>query len=197
MPRIEVAGTAGFCFGVKRAIGIASETAGRYGRAYTLGPLIHNDDVIRELEGKGVFVTEEIDAAHSPIIIRSHGVPRKVYDELAEKKLTVVDATCPFVEKIHRIVSEESARGADILIIGDRNHPEVIGILGFADRGMAVNNEEELRILLKTHKSFGKNALVCVAQTTFDLCKWEEIKKIVRKHYTNVKFFDTICKATV
>lgn len=197
MSRIEIAKTAGFCFGVKRAIKISTEAAAQYGRAYTLGPLIHNGDVIRELEERDIFAVETVDPEHTPVIIRSHGVPRSVYDELAEKGLTVIDATCPFVEKIHRIAAEESARGADVLIVGDRNHPEVVGILGFAKRGAAVNNEEELLELLKTQKLFGQNALICVAQTTFDLCKWEELKKIIKKYYTNVKFFDTICKATV
>ncbi len=197
MSKITIAKTAGFCFGVTRAIKIACETAEKHGKAYTYGPLIHNNDVIAELNGKGVSVTESLDAQFSPVVIRSHGVPKSVYDELAEKQIEYVDATCPFVAKIHQIVHNESQNGADVLIAGDRNHPEVIGILGHADgSAYAVNSVSEFQELLKTQNSFGENALILVAQTTFDMGKWAELKKIVKKHYTKVKIFDTICLAT-
>ena len=196
MSEINVAKTAGFCFGVTRAIKLAGETAKRFGRAYTFGPLIHNNDVIAELEKEGVYVTEEISADKTPLIIRSHGVGKSVYDRLAVENMDYVDATCPFVEKIHRIVAEESA-AADVLIAGDRNHPEVIGIFGHAQgRAETVNSADELYELLKTQKTFGENALIAVAQTTFDMVKWAELKKIIKKHYTKAKFFDTICSAT-
>lgn len=194
MSEITVAKTAGFCFGVTRAMKLAGETAKRFGRAYTFGPLIHNNDVIAELEKEGVYVTEEISSDKTPLIIRSHGVGKSVYDRLTAENIDYVDATCPFVEKIHRIVSEENA---DILIAGDRSHPEVIGILGHAQgRAEAVNSADELYELLKTQKSFGENALIVVAQTTFDMVKWAELKKIIKKHYTKAKIFDTICSAT-
>ena len=197
MSKITIAKTAGFCFGVTRAIKIACETAEKHGKAYTYGPLIHNNDVIAELNGKGVSVTESLDAQFSPVVIRSHGVPKSVYDELTEKQIEYVDATCPFVAKIHQIVHNESQNGADVLIAGDRNHPEVIGILGHADgSAYAVNSVSEFQELLKTQNSFGENALILVAQTTFDMGKWAELKKIVKKHYTKVKIFDTICLAT-
>lgn len=197
MNEITVARTAGFCFGVTRAIKLAGETAERFGRAYTFGSLIHNNNVIAELENEGVLVTEDISAEKSPLIIRSHGVGRSVYERLAAENITYVDATCPFVEKIHEIVTGESADGADVLIVGDKTHPEVIGILGHAyGRAEAVNSAEELYELLKTQKSFGENALIVVAQTTFDMVKWAELKKIIKKHYTKVKIFDTICSAT-
>ena len=194
MSEINVAKTAGFCFGVTRAIKLAGETAKRFGRAYTFGPLIHNNDVIAELEKEGVYVTEEISADKTPLIIRSHGVGKSVYDRLAAENIDYVDATCPFVEKIHRIVSEENA---DILIAGDRSHPEVIGILGHTQgRAEVINSADELYELLKTQKSFGENALIVAAQTTFDMVKWAELKKIIKKHYTKAKIFDTICSAT-
>ena len=123
MSKITIAKTAGFCFGVTRAIKIACETAEKHGKAYTYGPLIHNNDVIAELNGKGVSVTESLDAQFSPVVIRSHGVPKSLYDELTEKQIEYVDATCPFVAKIHQIVHNESQNGADVLIAGDRNHP--------------------------------------------------------------------------
>lgn len=197
MSSIVTAKTAGFCFGVTRAIELAEKTAQKSGRAYTLGPLIHNNDAIKRLESGGVYVTEEICVEKSPLIIRSHGAPRSVYEELAAKGIDFVDATCPFVEKIHRIVAAESAKGADVLIAGDRLHPEVIGILGHSyGRAAAVNSVDELCELVKTEKTFGENALIMVAQTTFDMVKWEEFKKIAKKHYTKVKIFDTICSAT-
>ncbi len=197
MSSIVTAKTAGFCFGVTRAIELAEKTAQKSGRAYTLGPLIHNNDAIKRLESGGVYVTEEICAEKSPLIIRSHGAPRSVYEELAANGIDFVDATCPFVEKIHRIVAAESAKGADVLIAGDRLHPEVIGILGHSHgRAAAVNSVDELCELVKTEKTFGENALIMVAQTTFDMVKWEEFKKIAKKHYTKVKIFDTICSAT-
>ncbi len=194
MSEITVAKTAGFCFGVTRAMKLAGETAKRFGRAYTFGPLIHNNDVIAELEKEGVYVTEEISADKTPLIIRSHGVGKSVYDRLNVENIDYVDATCPFVEKIHRIVSEENA---DILIAGDRSHPEVIGILGHTQgRAEVINSADELYELLKTQKSFGENALIVAAQTTFDMVKWAELKKIIKKHYTKAKIFDTICSAT-
>lgn len=197
MSSIVKAKTAGFCFGVTRAIELAEKAAAENGRAYTLGPLIHNNDAIKRLENVGVYVTEEISEEKSPIIIRSHGAPRSVYEELTAKRIDFVDATCPFVEKIHRIVAEESAKGADVLIAGDRLHPEVVGILGSAyGRAEAVNSVDELYELVKTEKTFGENALIMVSQTTFDMVKWEKIKIIAKKHYTNVKIFDTICSAT-
>lgn len=194
---IKIAKTAGFCFGVTRAIELALQTAEKRGKAYTYGPLIHNNDVIAELKSKGISVTDTLEQQFTPVIIRSHGVPESIYRELAENGLDYIDATCPFVEKIHRIVAEESARGADVIIAGDGNHPEVIGILGHAkNRAIAVNSVEELENLCKTEKSFGENALIAVAQTTFDMGKWAELKKNIKKHYTKVNFFDTICLAT-
>lgn len=197
MSSITIAKTAGFCFGVTRAIELAEKTAAENGKAYTLGPLIHNNDAIERLEKSGIFVTEEISEEKFPLIIRSHGAPRSVYEELTARGIKYVDATCPFVEKIHKIVAEGSAKGADILIAGDRLHPEVAGILGHAyGKARAVNSEDELCELVKTEKFFGENALIMVSQTTFDMVKWEKIKIIAKKHYTKVKIFDTICSAT-
>ncbi|MGN0589398.1 MAG: bifunctional 4-hydroxy-3-methylbut-2-enyl diphosphate reductase/30S ribosomal protein S1 [Ruminiclostridium sp.] len=193
---ITVAESAGFCFGVKRAIRITEEAAEKLGRVFTLGPLIHNNDVILDLERKGVTAVSDCSNAEGTIIVRSHGVPKSVYDEIAKRGLTLIDATCPFVEKIHRIVEENSEDG-DVLIAGDSSHPEVIGIMGFVKgKVRAVNSLNELNALIEKEKSFGENKLIVVAQTTFDLCKWAELQKNIKKHYTNVKIFDTICSAT-
>ncbi len=193
---ITVAESAGFCFGVKRAIRITEEAAEKLGRVFTLGPLIHNNDVILDLERKGVTAVSDCSNAEGTIIVRSHGVPKSVYDQIAKIGLTLIDATCPFVEKIHRIVEENSEDG-DVLIAGDSSHPEVIGIMGFVKgKVRAVNSLDELNALIEKEKSFGENKLIVVAQTTFDLCKWAELQKNIKKHYTNVKIFDTICSAT-
>ena len=193
---ITVAESAGFCFGVKRAIRITEEAAEKLGRVFTLGPLIHNNDVILDLERKGVTAVSDCSNAEGTIIVRSHGVPKSVYDEIAKIGLTLIDATCPFVEKIHRIVEENSEDG-DVLIAGDSSHPEVIGIMGFVKgKVRVVNSLDELNVLIEKEKSFGENKLIVVAQTTFDLCKWAELQKNIKKHYTNVKIFDTICSAT-
>lgn len=197
MSEIKIAKSAGFCFGVRRAIEITEKAAEKYGKAYTYGPLIHNNDVIADLSKKGISVTDTISPEFSPLIIRSHGVPKTVYDELSEKGVEYIDATCPFVEKIHKIVAEESGKGADVIIAGDGNHPEVIGIIGHVStQSAAINSKEDFEKLLSSDNSFGENALIMVSQTTFDMGKWEEIKKIVKKHYTKVKIFDTICLAT-
>lgn len=198
MSEIITAKTAGFCFGVKRAIETAEKAAEEKGTVYTLGPLIHNNDVISGLRGKGIIPVNEPSQAKGCIVIRSHGVGRKTYDEIAGLGLECVDATCPYVAKIHRIADENTADGTDLLIAGDRDHPEVIGIVGFANgRVETVNDCEELDNLIESDKSFGAKSLIVVAQTTFDMCKWTDLQKNIKKHYTNLKIFDTICRATI
>ena len=197
MNEIVVAESAGFCFGVKRAIGISEKAAEKYGTVYTLGQLIHNNDVIGQLREKGIIPVDSPEEAKSCIVIRSHGVGQAVYDRIAELGLKCEDATCPFVEKIHRIVAEHSSDGADVLVVGDRDHPEVIGTMGFAHgEARAVSSAEELEDLAKSDKKFGAKSLIAVVQTTFDMCKWTDLQKIIKKHYTNPKIFDTICRAT-
>ena len=144
MNEIITAKTAGFCFGVKRAIEISEKAAEKYGRAYTLGQLIHNNDVINDLKERGIMPVDRPEDSEGCIIIRSHGVGQAVYDRIAELGLKCEDATCPFVERIHRIVAENTADGSDLLVIGDKDHPEVIGTMGFAGgRAKAVGSIEE------------------------------------------------------
>lgn len=194
---IKVAGTAGFCFGVKRAIEITEKAAAAGNKVCTLGPLIHNNDVIENLAAKGIRAVENVSDADCTIIIRSHGVGKSVYSEITDRGLNYIDATCPFVEKIHRIVDENSSEETDTLILGDRTHPEVVGIMGYVHgRIEVINSKEELETLIKSEKNFGENALIVVVQTTFDMCKWAVLQKIIKKHYTNAKIFDTICRAT-
>lgn len=195
--RIETAKTAGFCFGVERALDITRKLA-QSGAVSTLGPIIHNENVVAELEKSGVFSVDKPADAKGTLVIRSHGVPLGVYDELERLGIPFADATCPFVAKIHRIVAAQSAAGADVLIAGDRNHPEVVGIVGHCHNAAEVVSENaEITDLFNRNKSFGHKSLIFVSQTTFDLFKWTEFCKNVKNHYTNVKIFDTICSATM
>ena len=196
MNKIVVAKTAGFCFGVKRAVSIAEKLA-ESGGGCTLGPIIHNRDVTEKLEKMGVVTVNSPEEAKGTLIIRSHGVGKDVYARLSQLGVDYIDATCPFVEKIHKIVAEHSAKGAEVLIAGDNSHPEVQGIIGHCSTAaVAVNSMEQLQELVNSQKSFGQNALIFVAQTTFDMVKWTEFKNFVKKHYTKVQIFDTICSAT-
>lgn len=197
---ITVAKTAGFCYGVKRAIEFAESVADS-GRGCTLGQLIHNSFVTDELEEKGVRAVnglDEVNAERDTLIIRSHGVEKRIYDELAERGIRYIDATCPNVAKIHRIVEEESAKGANVLIAGDPNHSEIIGIIGHCfTEARVVNSARDIETLVKTEKMFVQNALIFLSQTTAQLAKWIEYKEIVKKYCTNLKIFDTICRATI
>ena len=198
MTQIITAETAGFCFGVKRACEIAEKAASERGTVFTLGQLIHNNDAVEALRKRGVTAVERPEDAKGCIIIRSHGAARSVYDRIAELGLECIDATCPYVERIHKIVDENSRDGSDTLVVGDKDHPEVIGIIGFANGEIrAVNDEKELDELINSDKTFGAKSTNVVVQTTFDMCKWTDLQKKIKKHYTKAKFFDTICRATI
>lgn len=195
---ITVAKTAGFCFGVKRAVNEAEKLA-QSGGGYTLGQLIHNPYVIKALEDKGIYAINDLDDVKEgkTLIIRSHGVGQGVYNELIRRNIPYIDATCPKVAKIHKIVKEESGKGANVLIAGDPSHPEVKGIIGHCrTEARVVNSVENIEDLVKSEKSFVQNSLIFLSQTTGNLSKWIEYKKIVKKHCTNLKIFDTICRAT-
>jgi len=197
--KIITAKTAGMCYGVKRAVDRARELADS---AVIYGELIHNNDVLRELEALGAVKIEKI--ADCPpdktLLIRSHGISPAEYVEIAALGLTFEDMTCPHVSKIHKIVAEKSKEGFGVIIAGDKNHPEVRGIIGHVAESSAchiVNSVEDLEILTKADTDFRHNALILVAQTTFDLAKWREYKEILKKHCTNLQIFDTICSTTI
>jgi len=191
---IILAKSAGFCFGVKRAIDIATDVAKNSSMdIYTLGPLIHNDQVVNNLKEIGVNEINEIFSIpqNSEVIIRTHGVSRKTYDELRNRNIEYIDATCPFVKKIHRIVYEYYNKGYKIIIVGDTEHPEVMGINGWCmDSAIIVNSPEQFSEIPLT------NEVCLVAQTTFSLEMWEKIKKIAKNSCKEVLIFDTICSAT-
>ena len=195
---VIVAKTAGFCFGVKRAVEKVYEQIENGKKPiYTYGPIIHNEEVVRDLSEKGVGVidTKEDLAAlkEGVVVIRSHGVGKEIYDILEGNGVEIVDATCPFVKKIHNIVAEQSAAGRHVIIVGDAKHPEVQGIRGWGDANTKViDSYEEFENLAISPKV----QLCLVAQTTFNYNKFQElVEKISRKSY-DINVLNTICNAT-
>lgn len=197
--RVILAKTAGFCFGVDRAVNMAYELANSGARAATLGQLIHNSLVTDDLAAKGVRIISSPAEAQrgETVIIRAHGVAAEVYDELKGTGAEICDATCPFVKKIHRIVAENSGDDTEVFIAGDPNHPEVIGIKGHCKGEVNIfNSEAELdEIIKKDGKNYDKR-IIAVSQTTFSQKVWKICKEKIKKYYTNAKIFDTICFAT-
>ena len=200
MAEIKTAKTAGFCFGVDRAVKLVYEELEKHsGRVATLGPIIHNRDVVDDMKKKGVRIIESVDEleAGEKAVIRSHGVGKKIYDELVQKGNEFIDATCPFVARIHKIVREKSEEGYFILIAGDKNHPEVQGIVGHCDENCLVfKDESELKDFFeKKYKKLEKK-LAIVAQTTYNILVWGECLKAIPEDKENILVFDTICNAT-
>ncbi len=194
---IKIADKAGFCFGVDRAVKIAYDAANNNEQIiYTYGMLIHNNDVISELKERGVECIEKLENIpnDSTVIIRAHGISKKECLLLENKNIKIIDATCPFVKRIHNIVHEEHENGRQIVIAGDSEHPEVKGINGWCDdSAIIVASDEDCDELLQKNC---QNPISIVAQTTFRKEKIKKIEKILKKHFTNVNFFDTICSAT-
>lgn len=189
--------TAGFCFGVNRAVQLTYDLLARGVRVATLGPLIHNPQCVADLEKKGAVIAGTPDDVPDgcEVVIRSHGVGRGVYDALAARGLTVHDATCPFVAKIHSLARRAGEEGRTLFIAGDRAHPEVQGIVGHTRGSVFVFADlEELRTICTPENT--KNGIFVAAQTTFEVKKWQECVKFLKKVYTNPQIFDTICNAT-
>jgi len=193
---IELARTAGYCTGVKKAVDMAMEAPP--GAYVTLGPIIHNRAVEKELEARGtpsVPTLEDVPAGRG-VIIRSHGVTRAVYEELEARGIPFLDATCPFVRHIHEIARQQSEEGRTVLIVGDPDHPEVQGILGWCERGCVVRDASELDALLEKQPELRTAPLSVVCQTTNLRSIYEDCIEKLKKECTNLKSFDTICGAT-
>ena len=196
---IKLANTAGFCFGVKRAVNTVYEQIETGKKAiYTFGPIIHNEEVVKDLENKGVKVIESEEdikklSNEATVIVRSHGTTKKICDLIESTGATLVDATCPFVKKIHKIAMEKSEEGYHIVIIGNDKHPEVEGIKGWSKTPVTViNTEEEAE---KFSISDDKNVCI-VSQTTFNYKKFHKLVEIIQKKVYNVIIVNTICNAT-
>ena len=193
MKEVILAKSAGFCFGVKRAVDTVYEQTGKK-NVYTFGPIIHN---VKDLEKKGVFVIntmEELDdITEGTVIIRSHGVSSAVYEALQKKGVEIVDATCPFVLKIHNIVKQESANGKQIVIIGNEKHPEVEGIMGWSKTQVHVVDTAEKAQNLQLDP---RREVCIVSQTTFNYNKFKELVEIISEKGYNIIIRNTICNAT-
>lgn len=196
--QIILAKTAGFCFGVDRAVNLVYELVGEGKKVCTLGPIIHNAQLVADLESKGVKIINDISEAPQgyTVVVRTHGVEKNVLDELENKNIEFVNATCPFVTKIHNIVKKQDENTV-VLIAGDKNHPEVLGIKSYCKGPSFVfKDEKELEKIIQDNDIGQKNSVICVAQTTFSLNEQKKCKKIFKKLCTNCKIFDTICNAT-
>lgn len=195
---ITVAKSAGFCFGVQRAVdSVYKELEENSGKIYTFGPIIHNEQVVEDLNKKGIKVIDTVEQLkeikEGTVVIRSHGVAKEIYDILEQQKLKMVDATCPFVKKIHNIVLDESNNGKTIIIIGNDNHPEVEGIKGWVNgEVIVINKEEQIEKL-----SLPEQTKACiVSQTTFNHNKFKYLVEIIRKKGYDITVVNTICNAT-
>lgn len=195
---IKIIEHAGFCFGVSRAVELLEkEVENGISPIYTVGPIIHNPQIIDEMSKKGVQIAESVGEipAGATAVIRAHGIPKEDLAYLKKSGVRYLDATCPFVEKIHRIVEKE--REQIILIGGNPSHPEVIGIKSYAgERVYVFKNAEELEKIAENHPDFSSNYIVVVWQTTFNLNEFEKCSAFLKKTFENLKVYDTICKAT-
>lgn len=196
---VKLAKTAGFCFGVKRAVETVYEQIAENPDVpiYTYGPIIHNDEVIKDMKKKGIHVIQSDDELENLkkgiVIIRSHGVAKCVCDRLEMAGMDCVDATCPFVKKIHKIVARESEQGRHIVIIGNETHPEVEGIMGWANGSVSVVQTAEDAYNLKVPD--GKSVCI-VSQTTFNYNKFKELVEIISETRYDITVLNTICSAT-
>ena len=193
---ITIAKSAGFCFGVQRAVDTVYREAANKS-VFTYGPIIHNDEVVADLEKHGVKVIHDhgdfSSVGSGTVIIRSHGVPKSIYDEIAQAGLSLVDATCPFVKKIHGIVEQESSDGRVVVIIGNDHHPEVEGIKGWCRTApIVIENHEQAREMVLAPGT----GVSIVSQTTFNHNKFQELVEIISEKDYDIKVFNTICNAT-
>ena len=206
---VTVAKTAGFCFGVRRAVDtvyrqLEESCRTESPKLYTLGEIIHNPQVVEELNDLGAVAVEQLpelltleQTEKVPVIIRSHGVPHSVYEAFEENGIPYVDATCPYVRQIQKIVADQP-QDTLVLVAGDAKHPEVKGIIGHCNATFVTfESAEELQKITENSPNLAKMNSVMVAQTTFNTSEWQKCVETAKKLYTKPKIFDTICKATL
>ena len=196
--KVTVAKSAGFCFGVNRAVELVEQAVKEGKQVFTLGPIIHNRHAVKHFEDMGVGVLEAPEDAKpgNTVIIRSHGVTRNVYERLEKQDVEIIDATCPFVKRIHGIVSRACQEGRLPVIIGTKAHPEVEGIAGWCDQCEIFESPEDLAQWAQKPENPSDLPICMVCQTTSTEILWNSCVEIVKKQFTNAKIFDTICKAT-
>lgn len=199
MQKITLAETAGFCFGVNRAVNLLEHLVEKGEKACTLGPIIHNPQVISHFESHGVRVIQSPAECHreETLVVRTHGVEKEVLSSVEKSGDPFLNATCPFVTKIHKIVRENSTPENVTLIAGDSRHPEVVGIRSYCNgRSFVFNSYEELLSIVETYPNLDENGLILVSQTTFSTNSFKKCVKKIKMVYTNAVIFDTICSAT-
>lgn len=199
MSKVTVAESAGFCFGVDRAVKMVYSELEKNTKVATLGPIIHNQDVVNDMKARGARIIDSVEEleADETVVIRSHGVGREIYEQIAAKGNRMLDATCPFVSRIHKIVAEKTKQGYFILIAGDASHPEVQGIVGHCDENCLVFKDNfELKAFFEKKYTNLKKKLAIVAQTTYNIVVWDECLNVIPKDDPNIEITDTICSAT-
>lgn len=195
--KVIVAKSAGFCFGVKKAVDSVNNQINTGKDIYTFGPIIHNEEVVKEFEKKGVKVIPDLESlkklSKGTVVIRSHGVSKEIYDVMEQQGLECVDATCPFVKRIHNIVKKESQLGKKIVIIGNDGHPEVEGIKGWSSTpAFVIESAEEA----ENFQGKIEEKLCLVSQTTFNYSKFQYLVEIFLKKGYDISVVNTICSAT-
>ncbi len=198
MSSVKIAKSAGFCFGVSRAVELVEQAAEAGKKVATLGPIIHNRHVVEKFEKMGVRVIEAPEEAlpGETVIIRSHGVSRAVYERLENRGVEIIDATCPFVKRIHTIVSRAEEEGRLPIIIGTPTHPEVEGIAGWCGECRVFESLDTLKNWAQSQENLKNSAICMVCQTTSTESLWKSCGDFAKKQFTNLKIFDTICRAT-
>ncbi len=197
---IEIASKAGFCFGVNRAVNMVYELLDKGEKVCTLGPIIHNPQMVSKMSAKGVRIVEDPTETleDEVLVIRSHGVSDDIIKQINKHNVRYVDATCPFVKKIHKIVNDAKIDDGVILIAGNKNHPEVEGIIGHCSTTVyTFNNYNELLEVIDTYDLNSNSSVLVVAQTTFSVDEWQRCLKLLTDTYSNLKVFDTICNTTL
>lgn len=192
---INLAKSAGFCFGVKRAIEIAQRLTSQNKEIYVLGDIVHNEEVTKEIYKRGIRKIKRLikEGKGKILLIRAHGLEKRIFERAKRYGYKIVDATCPMVKGIHRIVKEEEKKKRKIIVIGDRDHDEVLGIIGQLEKkGLIIDPKEEIPI----ERIKGIKKASVVVQSTQDIEEVEKIKKILEKHIKDLRFFNTICKPT-
>lgn len=191
--KIIVSKNSGYCYGVKNAIKLAQENVKKNNKLYSLGSIIHNKRAIKKLEENGLITVDRLQMEFKNVIFRSHGVEKKFYEYANDNNIQVIDATCIFVKKIHEIVNENFARNKEIIIVGDKKHPEVIGINSWCEyNAQFIENIDDIeKLTLDASKYY------CVVfQTTFNVEKFEKIVSVLKQKIKNIEIFNTICNAT-
>ncbi len=188
--KITIAENAGFCYGVMRAIKMADDALKEFKKIYSLGPIIHNPQVVEQYEEKGLIVSEDLNKIDAPVLIRSHGVPPEIYNEITQRELKYIDATCPFVKEAQDYVKQMHDEGYTIVIFGDKNHPEVKAHFGYAKYGAFIINSP------KEAKDIKSEKIGVVSQTTQSIELFSETIAELSKNSKEMKVYNTICDAT-